>query len=93
MAKITIEFDTLEKTVAVAQDGTPVENVTGVNVYRQYGYDGYTDKYAIDVHTFSKDDATGVKVNTVLMAADKGLVAKAGLSDKTASAIASYLSR
>jgi len=61
MAKINVEFDTVEKTMAVSMDGTPMPNVAGVTMFLNYGDD---DEYCCELVQVSKDEAHDTRVVT-----------------------------
>lgn len=64
MAKITVEFDTVEKTMVVKQDNQVLENVNSVNCY-QYGKDA-----CIEVNMSEDDEVNEVDKYTRICAAD-----------------------
>lgn len=70
MAKIVIEFDTVEKTVAVTRDGVAVANVVGATVGRYCD-----DEYGCELCLAEKDEAHDVRTYTRICAAE---LAKAG---------------
>ena len=65
MAKVVIEFDTNEKTLAVSIDGAAIENVVGAEVYRRgyYGYGPPEDGEADPEFAFSVMQAESDKAN------------------------------
>lgn len=67
MAKISCEFDTKEKTLAVTIDGKAVDNVYGVNLAK-----GYSDEsgFYCDVMTLSEDKENDIRTMTRLMASE-----------------------
>lgn len=78
MAKIVIEFDTNEKSLAVSIDGTVVDNVVGAEVYRRgyYGYgapednDGDEAEFAFSVTQAEKDKANDLTKMTRIVASE-----------------------
>lgn len=69
MAKINIEFDTVEKTMVCTKDGETVANVVGA--YLGCMYDD-PDEYCCEVTTMVKDDANDMRVMTRLVASANG---------------------
>ena len=69
MAKISIEFDTLEKELSVTVDGTPLENVSGVSIYPGF-YDSDGDEYHCSITTREKDDDHDLIKMTTLCASE-----------------------
>lgn len=69
MAKITVEFDTKEKTLSVAVDGGAVADVAEVYLSRGYR-DG--DDYGCALTTVTRDEAEGTVRMTRLVAAEGG---------------------
>lgn len=82
MAKITVEFDTMSKEVAVMMDGTKLDNVCYVEVSPSWEE---KDEMQISVVTRMEDEASDVTTMTRLMASKQenvplpaNLKAKAG---------------
>lgn len=67
MAKINVEFDTLEKTMNVTMDGKTIENAEGVSLYRGWSDD---EKYGCSICVCSKDEASDVTTYTRVTASD-----------------------
>jgi hypothetical protein len=53
MAKIAIEFDTVDKTLACSVDGKALENVNSVNIYLPYGS---RDDYSLEICQIDEND-------------------------------------
>jgi hypothetical protein len=53
MAKIAIEFDTVDKTLACSVDGKALENVNSVNIYLPYGS---RDDYSLEICQVDEND-------------------------------------
>lgn len=66
MAKITVEFDTGDKTLSVLMDGTAVANVEEVYVSRRYSDKGYSCHFT----TVREDKDNGYMEMTRVMAAE-----------------------
>lgn len=78
MAKVVIEFDTNEKSLAVSIDGSKVENVVGAEVYRRGYYgcgvpednDGDEPEFAFSVMQAEKDKANDMSKMTRIVASE-----------------------
>lgn len=70
MAKISIEFDTLEKDLVVTIDGAAVENVVGVSIYPSYYDDQDGDEYHCTISTRVKDPEHDTVVTTNICASE-----------------------
>ncbi len=67
MAKITVQFDTVEKTMAVTIDGKSVENVTDVNFYKSMYDEG---ECRCSLVTMSEDSDNDMRQYTQLVASE-----------------------
>ena len=65
MAKVTIEFDTVDKSMAIAIDGKAVDNVQYVSLST---YDG--DEFGCSIETVAKDDEHDMRTYTRLCASE-----------------------
>lgn len=65
MAKITIEFDTVEKTLSVMQDGSPIEDVQGISFYCCGMED---DEYSMQIQSGSYDDTSSIRMTHTMYA-------------------------
>ena len=61
MAKVLIEFDTVDKTLAVSIDGTAVENVVCANVSQGYPRE---DEYCCEIVSGTKDRDNDIRTWT-----------------------------
>jgi hypothetical protein len=88
MAKVVIEFDTNEKSLAVSIDGAAVDNVVGAEVYRR-GYYGYgppedseeSPEFCFSVMQAEKDKANDLTKMTRIIAAENPQAKLAGAQD------------
>lgn len=80
MAKITLEYDTNTKEMALAIDGTPVENVSSLSIYQSYSDE---DEFCLNITTVSKDEDHDLRTYTQLMASETA-AAREGLQRGTA---------
>lgn len=74
MAKINLEFDTVEKTLRVTMDGEVMENVDHVSLYKMYYYEeegGESPKFEIRVQKSEKDKDNKLITQTTVMASEK----------------------
>lgn len=76
MAKISIEFDTLEKTLEVKMDGEVVNDVTSVSIYQPFSYDGDNDDddeptFQINLSLGEHDKINKVRKFTHLVASEQ----------------------
>ncbi len=67
MSKITVEFDTIEKTLDVMLDGKTMPNVCGVDICSSYDDE---DEFRCNIMQQSKDEANGIKTYTNVIAAE-----------------------
>lgn len=67
MAKINVEFDTKEKTMAVSIDGQEVADAYSVCLYRGY-YEDEKDKFSCSITTVQQDKDNDMRVITQTMA-------------------------
>lgn len=74
MSKVTVEFDTLEKTVSVSINGKPVPDVSSVEFYRSYDRD---DEFRCGIMTVSKDEENDMRVVTHLVAHEEESISMA----------------
>lgn len=71
MAKIVVEFDTLNKTAVATIDGTPVDNFKSANVYQNY-----KDDFSIEIMSGEKDKDNEIHYMTRVCASNGILVEK-----------------
>lgn len=69
MAKINVEFDTIEKTLAVQMDGAEVADVVMVSLGKGYCC-GDEDDFRCEIMTMTEDEASDVKTYTRLVASE-----------------------
>lgn len=87
MAKVNIEFDTVDKTMSVNVDGAVVDNVVEAYVARKYSYDEEDDvEYSCSVTTSVKDEESYIHTITRL-AASESTEGKAAASQGAAPAL------
>lgn len=65
MAKISVDFDTVEKTMVVKHDGKVLKNVNGLSMYC-----GYEGKHSCDIMMSEHDEESGVTMYQRLSASD-----------------------
>jgi hypothetical protein len=70
MAKVVAQFDTVEKTLTVTEDGKAVANVYGAEFCRGYSYDGDEVPYCCSVMTMTEDADNKLMRMTRLTAAE-----------------------
>lgn len=92
MAKISVNFDTVDKTIKVSLDGKPVENVQCVRFDASYMED--EDEFNCCITTMTKDETNDMRSYTQLMASEKSpeFVSKEDFTQVRA-AIAKFLSK
>ena len=67
MAKIAVNFDTMDKSIEVKIDGKTIDNITSVNFCSDYG----GDEFNCCVTTMTDDEGSDIKSYTTLMASEK----------------------
>lgn len=70
MAKILVEFDTVEKTLSASIDGKAVADVYGVSLYRGWADDDDVVPYRCELTTRSEDDTNKLCRYTSVVASD-----------------------
>jgi hypothetical protein len=56
MAKVNVEYDTVEKTASVTIDGKPIENISSIAVYCGYSFDDEDEPmFCLDMTTLQED--------------------------------------
>lgn len=99
MAKIRVEFDTVDKTLTATVDGKAVADVYGVSIYRGYccGPDGDADDmpYRCELTTLSENEDDKTEYWTRVTAAEGSgeLVPAAEPKPDVSAAIAQFLAR
>jgi hypothetical protein len=73
MAKINIEFDTIEKICVVTIDGKKLPDVIYASIYKYYDGKGKEDSAEINVETRSKTGDDGITKRTSLYASENWL--------------------
>jgi hypothetical protein len=93
--KITVEFDTVAKTLLVAKDGEAVPDVAGVWLGKEYDYysDRETGKFTCELMQASKDDENGTKTMIRTVAAEDAFIPAGPASSQLAHDIASFLTK
>ena len=71
MAKINVEFDTVEKTMSVSMDGKSVNDISEVFFIKSWNND---DEWTCSLGTMQENEGDDLKVYTRLIASDKGLI-------------------
>ena len=73
MAKITMEFDTKDKTLSVKIDGKEIENISSMSAYEVYSDKG---KFMFDVTSRTPSEDGDMVTMTHIMASEDGKVEK-----------------
>jgi phosphoribosylcarboxyaminoimidazole (NCAIR) mutase len=68
MAKVAIEFDTVEKTMSATIDGSAVPNVVGVNLYKSYS--SKKDEYSCEIVSAVESEDDDMRAYTRICAAE-----------------------
>lgn len=77
MAKLTVEYDTVTKTAAVALDGTPVDNLHELMLVREWCEDeAAPPRHRMEMRQSAKDKAAGLSTLHVTFAADGSAVTR-----------------
>jgi len=69
MSKITINYDTSDKTMSVKMGSTELENVSSIYVYPKWDED---EGFSIEVAQISRDEKEGIVTITRTMASQDG---------------------
>lgn len=90
MAKFTLEFDTVEKTLVASLDGKKLENVKAVNFYGGWGDE---ETFGMEVSSVTPSDNDGFTTVTRLVAGEKEPqdISSEKLRAKLAEHLGSYL--
>jgi hypothetical protein len=68
MAKVNVEFDTVEKTISVKLDGKQVPDVVGVNLQKSYYSEANEDAFSCSIVSMTKDEDNDTRTYTQVMA-------------------------
>jgi len=69
MAKLTCEFDTVEKTCKIMKDGATIEKAHGLEIYPSY--DG-KDKFSCRIYISEYDEKSEIHTTTYMSASKTG---------------------
>jgi hypothetical protein len=81
MAKIQVEYDTVEKTCAVSVDGTALANVVGVQFGLGYGKKG---EYRCEVMQMAESEDDDMYAMTRIVAGEDGSLSQAAVEQPDA---------
>lgn len=70
MAKFSIEFDSVEKTMSITQDGQAVPDVTEIIFYRRWDEKGFT----LSVYKTREDKENDMVVRETVYASDRDVI-------------------
>lgn len=93
MAKITVSFDTVEKTLSADIDGQAISNVVGVELSKSYylSEDNQQDSYYCSLTTVVEDKEADLRTITRLVASESEEGKLALRAGKSESALAGFV--